>query len=68
LIRTLIFGSQFKDGQLKSLIFVKEKFVMARVVRKEWFRDWFRSPFYHRLYFERGEREAEEFIHKLVHF
>jgi len=68
LIRTLIFGSQFKDGQLKSLIFVKEKFVMARVVRKEWFRDWFSSPFYHRLYFERDEREAEEFIHKLVHF
>ncbi len=41
---------------------------MARVVRKEWFRDWFSSPFYHRLYFERDEREAEEFIHKLVHF
>ena len=68
MIRTLIFGSQFKDGQLKSLIFVKEKFVMTRVVRKEWFRDWFSSPFYHRLYFERDEREAEEFIHKLVHF
>jgi len=41
---------------------------MTRVVRKEWFRDWFSSPFYHRLYFERDEREAEEFIHKLVHF
>ena len=41
---------------------------MAQVVRKEWFRDWFSSPFYHRLYFERDEREAEEFIHKLVHF
>ena len=68
MIRTLIFGAQFKDGQLKSLIFVKEKFVMAQVVRKEWFRDWFSSPFYHRLYFERDEREAEEFIHKLVHF
>jgi len=41
---------------------------MARVVNKEWFRDWFSSPFYHRLYFERDEKEAEEFIHKLVHF
>lgn len=41
---------------------------MARAVNKEWFRDWFSSPFYHRLYFERDEREAEEFIHKLVHF
>jgi len=41
---------------------------MALVTNKEWFRDWFSSPFYHRLYFERDEREAEEFIQKLVHF
>ena len=41
---------------------------MAQAVRKEWFRDWFSSPFYHRLYFEHDEREAEEFIHKLVNF
>jgi SAM-dependent methyltransferase len=41
---------------------------MALVANKEWFRDWFSSPFYHRLYFERDEREAEEFIRRLVHF
>ena len=41
---------------------------MALVANKEWFRDWFSSPFYHRLYFERDEREAEEFIQRLVHF
>jgi len=41
---------------------------MTQAVRKEWFRDWFSSPFYHRLYFEHDEREAEEFIHKLVNF
>jgi SAM-dependent methyltransferase len=41
---------------------------MRQVVKKEWFRDWFSSPFYHRLYFERDEREAEEFIQKLVQF
>ena len=41
---------------------------MAQVINREWFRDWFSSPFYHRLYFERDERDAEEFIHKLVHF
>jgi len=41
---------------------------MATVINKEWFRDWFSSPFYHRLYFERDEKEAEEFIQKLVHF
>ncbi|MDP4264207.1 MAG: methyltransferase domain-containing protein [Bacteroidota bacterium] len=33
---------------------------------KEWYRDWFDSPFYHKLYFERDEKEAEAFIHKLV--
>jgi len=41
---------------------------MTQAARKEWFRDWFSSPFYHRLYFEHDEREAEEFIHKLVNF
>jgi SAM-dependent methyltransferase len=41
---------------------------MARVINKEWFRDWFSSPFYHRLYFERDEKEAEKFIQNLVHF
>ena len=41
---------------------------MALVANKEWFREWFSSPFYHRLYFERDEREAEEFIQKLVSF
>ena len=33
---------------------------------KEWFKDWFNSPFYHQLYFERDEKEAEAFIGKLV--
>jgi len=41
---------------------------MARVGIKEWYRDWFSSPFYHRLYFERDEKEAEVFIQKLIHF
>ena len=41
---------------------------MAQVVRKEWFRDWFSSPFYHRLYFERDEAEAKGFIDRLIHF
>jgi SAM-dependent methyltransferase len=36
---------------------------------KEWFRDWFDSPFYHKLYFERDDKEAAAFIQKLVdHF
>lgn len=50
------------------MIFVNENSLMVQVVKREWFRDWFSSPFYHRLYFERDEREAAEFIQKLVHF
>lgn len=41
---------------------------MARISTKAWYKDWFNSPFYHRLYFERDEAEAASFIHKLVHF
>lgn len=32
---------------------------------KAWYKDWFSSPFYHKLYFERDEKEAAAFIDKL---
>jgi SAM-dependent methyltransferase len=35
---------------------------------RPWYFDWFNSPFYHKLYFHRDEKEAESFIHKLIHF
>ena len=31
-----------------------------------WYQDWFNSPFYHKLYFERDEKEAEAFIRQLI--
>ncbi len=31
-----------------------------------WYRDWFNSPFYHKLYFERDDKEAAAFISKLI--
>ena len=31
-----------------------------------WYKDWFNSPFYHQLYFERNEKEAESFIAQLI--
>jgi SAM-dependent methyltransferase len=35
----------------------------------EWYKNWFNSPFYHKLYFERDESEAKNFIKKLIdHF
>ena len=33
---------------------------------KNWFTEWFDSPYYHKLYFERDEQEAANFINRLV--
>ena len=37
-------------------------------MNNEWYKEWFDSAFYHKLYFERDEAEAEAFIHKLVEY
>jgi SAM-dependent methyltransferase len=36
------------------------------MAEKEWYKAWFSSPFYHKLYFERDENEAQKFILKLI--
>lgn len=36
------------------------------MAEQAWYKDWFNSPFYHKLYFERDEQEAAAFIHKLI--
>jgi len=36
------------------------------MAEKEWYKDWFNSPFYHKLYFDRDEEEAGKFINNLV--
>lgn len=33
---------------------------------RPWFEDWFNSPYYHQLYFNRDEAEASAFIDKLI--
>jgi SAM-dependent methyltransferase len=33
---------------------------------KEWYKDWFNSEYYHKLYFERDENEAKQFIDRLM--
>lgn len=35
-------------------------------VHTQWFRDWFNSPYYHKLYFEHNEQEAKNFINELM--
>ena len=32
----------------------------------DWFREWFNSPYYHQLYFEHNEKEANLFINRLI--
>jgi SAM-dependent methyltransferase len=34
--------------------------------RKDWYKAWFDSPFYHKLYFERNENEAQKFLIRLL--
>lgn len=36
------------------------------MAEKAWYKEWFNSPFYHKLYFERDEKEAEAFIKRLI--
>ena len=38
------------------------------MTEQAWYKDWFSSPFYHKLYFERDEKEAEAFIKKLIEY
>jgi SAM-dependent methyltransferase len=33
---------------------------------REWYKEWFNSPFYHKLYFERDEKEADDFLTRLI--
>ena len=33
----------------------------------QWFKQWFDSPYYHKLYFNRNEGEAAAFINRLIH-
>ncbi|MEI9809396.1 MAG: methyltransferase domain-containing protein [Bacteroidota bacterium] len=36
------------------------------MAQTQWYEEWFNSPFYHKLYFEHDEKEAESFILKLA--
>lgn len=37
-------------------------------VKPNWFKDWFNSPYYHQLYFQRDHTEAALFINRLLDF
>lgn len=35
-------------------------------MKNDWYKDWFNSPYYHKLYFERNEEEAKGFVLRLI--
>ncbi|MEP7236721.1 MAG: class I SAM-dependent methyltransferase [Ferruginibacter sp.] len=37
-------------------------------MHQTWFKDWFNSPYYHQLYFNRDDNEAAAFIDKLINY
>jgi SAM-dependent methyltransferase len=37
-------------------------------MQETWFKDWFNSPYYHQLYFNRDDNEAAAFIDKLINY
>jgi len=37
-------------------------------MQQTWFRDWFNSPYYHQLYFNRDDKEAAAFIDNLINY
>ena len=38
------------------------------MTEKEWYKAWFNSPFYHKLYFGQNEEDAKEFILRLLNY
>jgi SAM-dependent methyltransferase len=36
------------------------------MIDRDWYKAWFNSPYYHKLYFERDEDEAKKFISRLL--
>jgi SAM-dependent methyltransferase len=36
------------------------------MAEKEWYKDWFNSTYYHKLYFDRDDDEAQKFIKRLL--
>src|ERR1700733_13474105 len=47
-----------------SPIFAKR--LIRMTIAPDWFREWFDSPYYYKLYFERDDKEAAAFIGRLL--
>lgn len=60
-------GQQKYGFQLQQVLIVDITFAKRKAMSwQPWYKDWFNSPFYHKLYFDRDELEAENFMTKLI--
>jgi 2-polyprenyl-3-methyl-5-hydroxy-6-metoxy-1,4-benzoquinol methylase len=68
---------RFTPLLLPKLLSHKRKFHTTNSINKtpcempvtaHWYKEWFNSPYYHKLYFERGEKEAAAFIDNLLNY
>jgi SAM-dependent methyltransferase len=50
------------------LLFIFAETIEMLLTEQAWYKEWFNSPFYHKLYFDRDEKEARGFIKKLVDY
>jgi SAM-dependent methyltransferase len=53
------------------VILARSRWLSSYICKKlamiyEWYKDWFDSVYYHQLYFNRDEKEAQDFIHRLL--
>jgi SAM-dependent methyltransferase len=53
-----------------SPVYFNPAYICANVTMSDnpWYKVWFNSPFYHKLYFERDDKEAENFIDQLIRY
>jgi SAM-dependent methyltransferase len=57
------YGFRLQRVLVVDITFAK-RFTMTE--KATWYKEWFDSPFYHKLYFGRDEKEAETFIQRLI--
>ena len=56
----------FDKIKLFTIIQFKHGFLHLRMPDTPWYKTWFSSPFYHKLYFDRDEKEASLFVENLL--
>ncbi len=62
----MIFLSGQKYAFQIQSVFSEQSPYICRMTEQEWYKNWFNSGFYHKLYFKRDEKEAESFINRLI--